>query len=199
MSLDDNNKPKNKDVQDQVKNLLSGLGGEAGEFLSQPVKGAGPACFGHLLHITLLFRCEENHVHVEQYTPEGFDRTYSGDNPQGYFDNFSAVGIFRAGPPPNQIGKIALDDLLKKAQDYEQLKLHKNYIQALADEAAIKISHLKVENDILRRELNRVRTAQDLEKPGETALDLQPAEPEKRRWTFRFAVKKIRVISRGNT
>jgi regulator of replication initiation timing len=185
MSLD-NNEPRN--IQDQVKKLLSELGGETGEFLNKEVPGTGAENWGQAFVIVVSFKCRKcNVMHFGGFSPEQFLEMFAGKNAENYFENFSAIGMFQGQQP--SVNQSDIDRLLERAEGWEkaneQLKKHINYVQSLADEATIKNSHLQVENDSLKRELDRLRPTR--EEPGETALDF-PAI--KRRVKFFFGIKR---------
>lgn len=181
MSLE-NNEPK--DIQSQVKEILSGLG----DFLPPKSDTEKAENWGQLVEIIVAFKCSRCEIiHVGGMTPDKFLEIFAGKHAKGYFENFSAIGMFQAGQLPVDQGDI--DRLLQKAEDLEAanegLKKHFAYVQSLADEAAIKNSHLQVENDVLRRELDRFRPGR--EQLGETALDFRPS---KKIWKFVFGIKR---------
>lgn len=181
-----------KNIQDQVKQLLSNMG----EFLPQPDPATsnpdGVQNWGQLLQIVTAFKCRDcSSMHFVGFTPDGFIKTFAGTDAKNFFENFSAIGIFHSEQRPVDVSDI--DRLLKKAEELEkaneEVRNHMVYVQSLNDEANIKNSHLQVEVNVLRRELNRALTGREQELPGETALDLPPL---KRRWKFGLA--KIRLI-----
>jgi hypothetical protein len=184
-----------KSIQDQVKEILLGLGGGNGEFLNRPAPATSTENWGQLFNIVISFKCREcNVMHFGGFSPEQFLKVFAGKHAKNYFGNFSAIGMFEAGQLP--IEKSDIDRLLQKAEELEVanagLKKHLKYVQSLADEVTIEKSHLKVENDVLRRELDKYRRGG--EQPGETALDFRAS---KRQWKFAAVIKTIRTIGEG--
>jgi hypothetical protein len=193
MSLD-NNEPRN--IQDQVKKLLSGIGGEIGEFLNKEVPGTGAENWGQAFVIVVSFMCRNcNVMHFGGFSPEQFLEMFAGKNAENYFENFSAIGMFEGRPLP--VDQSDIDRLLQKAEGLEkdneqfrranaQIRLDLNYAQALADDLSIKNSHLQVENDSLKRGLGKLRPSR--KEPGETALDFPAIQ---RRVKFFFGIKRV--------
>jgi hypothetical protein len=192
MSLD-NNEPRN--IQDQVKKLLPGIGGEIGEFLNKPAPDNGAENWGQAFVIVVSFKCRKcNVMHFGGFSPEQFLEIFAGKNAENYFENFSAIGMFQGQQP--SVYQSDIDRLLERAEGWEkaneqfrranaQIRLDLNFVQALSDDLSIKNSHLQVENDSLKRELVKLRPGR--EEPGETALDF-PAI--KRQVKFFFGIKR---------
>lgn len=183
MSLD-NNEPRN--IHDHVRNILSGISGEAENFFTPLTAQTGsPTNYGHLYHLIVVAECVEGHMHRMAFSPQRFLEIFAGMHAQGYFTNFQAAGMFRSGQ------QLAVADIEKRLSEEEQandgLKTLIDKVQALADRVQIENSHLQVENDCLRREVARLKDGQ--EQPGETALDFRP--PNKPQGKFKNYLKKL--------
>jgi hypothetical protein len=190
---------KNESIENQVKKILSGLDGEDGEFLSQEPKTKtsepdGIQNFGILLGITLAFKCEGEcgGLHTMGMAAENFVELFFGDKPAAIFENFQ-VGLEAARYREQEWAK--LEELMVRcdASDKALAKGKKllTKVQALADRTTIENSHLKVENDVLRRELDRFRAGGEVGQT-ETALDFNPGKG--RRWNLWTAFKGFRLI-----
>lgn len=181
MSHSDDNGPKN--ITDQVKEILSGLG----NFLPQSpntngIGFDGAGNWGRLSNIVLAFKCHEcASMHFLGFSPDKFIEVFAGKHAKGYFENFTAIGMFQSGQ--------SYIDLEKKIEEYEQatdgLQAMIEKTKNLADRVTIENAHLKTENDVLKRELDRLRRGG--EQPGETALDYRPSRP---RFKFSFGIKR---------
>jgi hypothetical protein len=192
--------PENNDgnkgpIENQVKHILSGLGGEMGDFLSQPAsesksKMEGPMNIGILQGVILDYKCGGSckGLHSVCLSVDAFINLFStGDDPI-YFENFRFSDL---------ADKKELQDLLARCAANEEAAEKTNELlgktEKLSDQVCIENSRLKVENDVLRRELDRLRAGGEVE-PTQTALDF---EPEPRRWTLWTALKGFRLIGGG--
>lgn len=201
-----NNPENNNNIENQVRNFLSGIGGEAGDYLNQSLPAAAPQPtqqstppgshdFGNLEAVTLLFTCQNcRKLHVLSMPLDRFVELFCGEEPAAYFQNF------RFGTDPAKIAKLnqMVNDTLFQCKEFEKASRETNELliktKKLADAAAIENSHLKVEVDCLRRELDRVKAGQDYGQT-ETALDYRPESG--RRWTLWTAIRGFRLIGRS--
>lgn len=178
----ENNAPKN--IHDQVKNILSSI---QGDFFTPLTSETGPTNYGHLYKLIIVTECADGHMHTVAFSPQRFLENFAGMHAKGYFENFQAIGMFRSGQ------KLTVTDLENRLKEEEQatdgLNALIEKVQKLADQAAIQNSHLKVENDCLRREIARLKAMQE-DQPTETALDFEPVKNQKQS-KFWAGIKQI--------